>query len=186
MLLDGPAAVAKRQSRRRQADSDADGEQDEGVVSTSATVVSINTGSNDATCAAAQGRPMDLISASVQSYASGGQGQFGMHDHVYVAPGVPDPHRAFVLYTYSARVIVSGVTVIDHVNGVATLEGFAGDSPDSMQSVGVSFGARGMGHASSELASNSYVFPYPRAGKYFKVIIRSTPLANGYAFCTCD
>ena len=188
MLLDGPATTSKSGKSRGRGKSGkksrSGSKKQQLPVSTTAQVSSITTGANDGVCAASQGRPMDLINQNVQSYQAGGQGQFAMHDHVYTAPGVPDPSRAWMQYTYEARVIVSSVKVLEHTNGISTLEGFAGDDANNLVSVGVVAGSLGVGHSTSELQANIFSFPYPRAGKYFKVVIRGTPLPNGYAFCT--
>jgi hypothetical protein len=76
--------------------------------------------------------------AAVSAYAD-----FSMHDHVYTAPQVPNPARAVVDYTFRWPVAVYGVEIIQHTNGVTKIEGFAGNSPTSLSSVGQTFGPAG-------------------------------------------
>jgi hypothetical protein len=145
-------------------------------------VVSVTTGAMDAGCAAKNGVPAQLTYDNAVSYSGElGQSNFGMHDHVYSSSGVPDASRAFALFAFGSSATVSKVTIVEHVNGVDQIEGFVGDSPDSMQSIGTVVGSHGMGHSSSELVRNVFEFPKSRAGKYFKVVFRHTPLPNGYA-----
>ncbi len=105
---------------------------------------------------------------------------FAMHDHVYPSANVPDANRAWALYTYNNPAVVTSLRVIEHVNGVDELEGFAGDSESTLVSVGRVVGSLGWGNA-AEGSSNVFTWPNPRAGKLFKVVIRHTPLSNGYA-----
>jgi hypothetical protein len=70
-------------------------------------------------------------------------GDYALHSHVYVAPYVPDPAVAWVLYKYDAPIVVDRLNVIQHSNGVTQIEGFAGDSLASLTSIGSVFGPLG-------------------------------------------
>ena len=93
----------------------------------------------------------------------------------YLSPGVPDPSRARATYTFDRSTVVSAVTVVQHVNGIDQLEGFAGDSEATLVSVGVATGA------AAEMSRPVFTFPSPRAGKMFRMVVRHTPLAVGWA-----
>jgi hypothetical protein len=111
---------------------------------------------------------------------------FVMHDHMYLAPGVPDPRRANITYHFSKPAKISEVLIIQHTNGIGQIEGFIGNDENHLQSIG---------HANSTLGANlplkentfteGYrdVFKFERSGegKVFRIVITRTPLPNGYA-----
>src|SRR5260370_40064760 len=68
---------------------------------------------------------------------------FTLHDHVYVASNIPDPTRAVVTYLFDQRVVVDKIKVIQHTNGITRIEGFVGDTPGSLTSIGAVFGPSG-------------------------------------------
>ncbi len=41
---------------------------------------------------------------------------FVMHDHMYAAPGVPDPRRANITYRFDAPAKISEVLIVQHTN----------------------------------------------------------------------
>ncbi len=99
----------------------------------------------DAGCAAQGGYSFDAPTGTavptdrtdnVAALINQNPSNFGMHDHVYPAPHVPDANRAWALYKFNNLALVKRFTVIEHVNGVDELEGFAGDSESTMVSVG--------------------------------------------------
>ena len=61
---------------------------------------------------------------------------FVMHDHMYVAPGVPDPRRASITYRFDAPAKISEVLIVQHTNGIAQIEGFIGDDEKKLKSIG--------------------------------------------------
>ena len=109
---------------------------------------------------------------------------FSLHDHVYVAPNVPDPTRARVTYTFNTPVTVGGIAVVQHANGIAQLEGFVGNLPNALASTGLFFGT--YGNVSGpvifpELYLDTFVVPNPASGSIFQLIIRRTTEVNGWA-----
>ncbi len=91
------------------------------------------------------------------------------------------PH-ALVLTTRFAR------QILQHQNGVSAIEGFVGDSPDDLTSIGTTFTNRGDvsgGSQFGEWERSTFTFPKPldTRTKLFKMVIRRTPLAWGYAYC---
>jgi hypothetical protein len=97
----------------------------------------------------------------------------------------PDPQRARVTYTFDRPVAVAEVELIVHRNGITRLEGFAGDDPGSLVSLGEATtpgAARGKPY---EAEKSSHVFRFDparlRPGRCFRFIVRETALADGYA-----
>lgn len=107
-------------------------------------------------------------------------GDFVMHDHVYVAPNVPDPARAIVTYGFNVSTQVNSIEIVEHFNGISIIEGFAGDSLGSMTSVGVVTGTAGPGPY-AEFSSNTFSFGLPLSALYFQFIVRETFSDAGYA-----
>ena len=111
---------------------------------------------------------------------------FVMHDHMYVAPGVPDPRRASITYRFDAPAKISEVLIVQHTNGIAQVEGFIGYDEKQLKSIGFANSTLG---ANLPLGENTFtegyrdVFRFDRAGegKVFLVVITKTPLPNGYA-----
>jgi hypothetical protein len=48
---------------------------------------------------------------------------FVMHDHMYVAPGVPDPRRANITYRFDAPAKISEVLIVQHTNALRRSRG---------------------------------------------------------------
>jgi hypothetical protein len=111
---------------------------------------------------------------------------FVMHDHMYVAPGVPDPRRANITYRFDASAKIAEVLIVQHTNGIAQVEGFIGDDEKNLKSIGLANSTLG---ANLPLKENTFaegyrdVFKFERAGegKVFRLVISKTPLPNGYA-----
>jgi hypothetical protein len=112
---------------------------------------------------------------------------FVMHDHMYVAPGVPDPRRANITYRFDEPAKISEVLIVQHTNGIGQIEGFVGNDEKSLRSIGNANSTLG---ANLPLKENTFaegyrdVFKFERAdeGKVFRIVITKTPLPNGYAF----
>jgi hypothetical protein len=118
---------------------------------------------------------------------------FALHDHHYSSNNVPDATRAEVIYKFSARTVVRDLAVIQHTNGITEIEGFMSDT------LGPWPGTTSIGIAKSRLvtpatgitptgggmfvegARDIFEFPNPIAKLYLRIVIRKTPLANGYA-----
>ena len=111
---------------------------------------------------------------------------FVMHDHMYLAGGVPDPRRANITYYFSEPAKVSEVLIIQHTNGIGQIEGFIGNDESHMVSIGHANSTLG---ADLALKENTFaegyhdVFKFERGGegKIFRIVITKTPLPNGYA-----
>lgn len=109
---------------------------------------------------------------------------FSLHDHMYVAPHVPDPTRAVIDYTFRWPVAVTSVEIVQHENGITRIEAFAGDSLATLTSVGATFGPAG--DVTGQVIFGEYdvhVFDLPSAacGTHFRVIVRKTSLHDGWA-----
>ena len=111
---------------------------------------------------------------------------FVMHDHMYLAPGVPDPRRANITYRFSEPAKISELLIIQHENGIAQIEGFVGNDETDLQSIGRANSTLG---ADLPLKEKTFVdgyrdvFKFPRTGegKVLRIVITKTPLPNGYA-----
>jgi VCBS repeat-containing protein len=111
-------------------------------------------------------------------------GNYAMHDHVYVAPYVPNPTRTVVTFEFAAPTNVDEITVVEHGNGVTKLHGYVGDSLDAMTSVGSLYGSLGDRDGWSQFVEgqeNVFDFDNSMYGKYFQVVIEETSLYDGYA-----
>jgi hypothetical protein len=112
---------------------------------------------------------------------------FVMHDHMYVALGVPDPRRANITYRFDEPAKISEVLIVQHTNGIGQIEGFVGNDEKSLHSIGYANSTLG---ANLPLKENTFVegyrdvFKFGRAdeGTVFRIVITKTPLPNGYAF----
>ncbi len=97
----------------------------------------------------------------------------------------PDPAKAVVTYRFDRPVNVIDVEMIVHRNGITRIEGFVGDDPNELMSIGEATTAgatRGQPFAEEH---SSHVFSFDpsrtRAGRYFRFIVRETALVNGFA-----
>ncbi len=92
--------------------------------------------------------------------------------------------RAVITYEYKQSVTIAEVRVIQHANGIGMIEGFAGNSLDSLKSVGAVYSNRGRLQGGSQWGEREVsVFRFDpklvRSGTFFKLIVRETTLANG-------
>jgi hypothetical protein len=116
---------------------------------------------------------------------------FSLHEHdfagqppVMLAPHTPDPARAVVTYKFDSATIVDQLEIIQHQNGISKVEGFVGDSVDSLTSIGSIFGPDGdVTGASYFDETQSYVFDFDNAlaGRIFQFVIRKISHSTGYA-----
>jgi hypothetical protein len=111
---------------------------------------------------------------------------FVMHDHMYIATGVPDPRRANITYRFTKPAKIAEVLIVQHTNGIAQIEGFIGNDERKMRSIGQANSTLG---TDLPLKENTFaegyrdLFKFKRIGrgKIFRIVIRKTPLPNGYA-----
>ena len=116
---------------------------------------------------------------------------FLFHEHdfkgqprVMLAPHTPNPARAVVTYTFDSPAIVDQLEIVQHTNGITKVEGFVGDSVDSLTSIGSVFGPDGDVTGESRFAElQSYVFDFDNemAGKIFQFVIRKCSGSTGYS-----
>ena len=127
-----------------------------------------------------------LINPNVQAPGSNSDAnEFSLHDHSYVSSNVPDPTRAVVTFHFDISTIVKGVEVIQHRNGISKIEGFSGNALNTLASLGSVFGPSGDITGASLLTEwSSQTFDFGNtvtAGDFFQLVVRKTPLANGWA-----
>jgi len=119
---------------------------------------------------------------------------FSMHEHdfggqsrIMIADHTPDPARAVVTYTFDSPTIVDQLEIIQHTNGISQVEGFVGDSVDSLTSIGPGpvFGPYDdVTGPYSFTETQSYVFDFNNGlapGKVFQFVIRKISHPTGYA-----
>lgn len=129
-----------------------------------------------------QAGPHDL--SVITTPCCAGYADFALHDWSYVSPHVPDPSRGYVVFKFDAPVVVHGMTVIQHTNGLTRIEHLSGNSMDTLASEGSSWGNRGdvTGDAVfSEFEQDNFAFSGTQAGRLHKFVIEKTSLAWGYA-----
>jgi hypothetical protein len=112
-------------------------------------------------------------------------GDFVTHDHQYVSPQIPDPGRGEVTYGFHTATVVTGLEIVQHGNGITAIEGFVGDDPSTLTSIGRVFSARGDlsgGSQFSEFEPAVFLFTNRTPARVFRFVIRKTSLQDGYAF----
>ncbi|MDO8348783.1 MAG: hypothetical protein Q7T30_01000 [Planctomycetota bacterium] len=162
--------------------------------------VSIPTGSQDAMCwpvlhnvwsVTAPPYPFDS-SLGIGFIVNPQNTAFALHDHQYTSPNVPDQTRAFIDYTFRWPVVVTGVEIVQHANGITRVEGLVGNTLLGMQSIGAPFGPSGDVTGPNVFAEQSHQrfhFPAPTCGTRLRVFVRKTSLDNGwanYSICPFD
>ncbi len=110
---------------------------------------------------------------------------FALHDHVYIATNVPDPARAVVTYAFDTAVIVDQVEILQWVDGITQIQGFAGNSLASFISLGSILGPSGDVTGEGVFpAGESQVFDFNNSGisgTYFQFVVLKTSRADGWA-----
>lgn len=107
---------------------------------------------------------------------------FTLHSHLYEQPFVPVPF-AMVTYGFDVPTAVGGLEVVQHMNGISQIEGFTGDAPEAMRSIGLAFSQRGDvsgGSAFDEGEHSVFNFTNAPPARFFRFAIRKTRLADGY------
>ena len=102
---------------------------------------------------------------------------FALHDHVYVAPNVPDPARAVVTYRFNAPTLVDQIQMIQHNNGIWKIDGYVGDSIAALAPIG----SATVPQPTVEFEASTFYFYNSVAGTYFRFIITGTDISGGYA-----
>ena len=110
-------------------------------------------------------------------------GNFVKHDHVYVGFRIPDPTRAQITFKYDSAVSLSGVQIVEHVNGISKLHAFVGDDLGSLTDVGDVFGNIGdVGSFGVNGALNQFNFSGTATGRFVRIVFSQSSLNGGYAF----
>jgi len=114
------------------------------------------------------------------------EADFVMHDHMYLAAGVPDPRRANITYRFSEPAKIAEVLIVQHNNGIGQIEGFVGNDEMNMHSIGLANSTLGANlplkdHTFTEGYRDLFKFERDGVGKVFRIVITKTPLPNGYA-----
>ena len=129
------------------------------------------------------GHLLDLSPAAL-AYDINPATRFGvLHSHKYASPYVP-VFNSVETFTFNTPTVVDQLEILQHVNGVTRVEGFIGNEPNSLVSIGNIFGpdgdARGALHF---LEGQSYLFDFNNslAGTIFAFRITQTSLEDGYA-----
>jgi hypothetical protein len=110
-----------------------------------------------------------------------------LHDHVYTSPHFPDATRSVVTYQFDTPMTVAQLEVIEHLHGITQVEGFIGNSLESLTSIGSVFGPSGDFTTSSGrqvfMEAEPYVFQFNNAqpATFFRFIVRKTNLGDGCA-----
>lgn len=109
---------------------------------------------------------------------------FVLHDHQYLEPHVPDPDRAVVTFRFDQPVTVRRVEIVQHTNGITQVEGLAGDSLESLSSIGAVFGPAGDVTGAEQFAEGerqTFQFEGELPGRVFQLVVRKTSLSDGWA-----
>lgn len=108
---------------------------------------------------------------------------FALHSTRFAADYIP-VSSAVVTYAFDVPTTVAELEVIQHQNGIARVEGFAGNQLNAMTSIGNVFGPRGDvrgGGIFTEGESTVFQFPGRIAATLFQFRISQTSLAREYA-----
>ncbi len=109
---------------------------------------------------------------------------FALHDHGYFAPNIPDPDRGYVVIAFNQPVMVTGLTMIQHSNGITKLSVLAGESIASLVPTASAISSYGdvVGSGVFPNASpDTFTFSSPSVGTIQKFLITKTSLSDGYA-----
>ena len=106
---------------------------------------------------------------------------------LFVAPNIPNPATVTVTYVFDQAIVISGVEIVQHLNGITKVEGFLGNSTNTLVSLGSVFGP------SYDITDGTFVVPYdgtPQvfnfgntnvSGTVFQVVIRKTSYPTAFA-----
>ncbi|MBL9171998.1 MAG: thrombospondin type 3 repeat-containing protein [Verrucomicrobiales bacterium] len=97
--------------------------------------------------------------------------------HGFPTPHLPDSRRAAINFRFDRPTTVNELEVRQEANGITRVEGFAGDSLESLESVGEVFGPRGdvTGNAVFATGETSvFRFTQPKPGTCFRVVVTKT------------
>lgn len=106
-----------------------------------------------------------------------------LHSHKFAAPYVP-VSGAVITFTFDVPTTVAELEVVQHQNGVARVEGFAGNSASALASLGNVYGPRGDargGGIFGEGEVSVFQFPNRVSGTIFQARFTQSTLADGYA-----
>jgi MYXO-CTERM domain-containing protein len=107
---------------------------------------------------------------------------FGLHSHIYDAANIPT--NAVITFGFTEPAVVDSLNVVQHSNGVTRVEGFVGNTLNSMTSIGNIFGPLGDVTGGNSFAERSdYLFDFDNAipGLFYRFVVTKTTLNNGYA-----
>jgi len=136
------------------------------------------------------------IIVSPTSFSYDDNQDFALHQNdaiqpspLYIASNVPDPATVTVTYTFDRPETISGVEIIQHANGITKVEGFLGNSTNSLVSLGSVFGPSGditSGTNGTFVAPDgtSQVFNFGNtnlSGTVFQLVIRKTSYPTAFA-----
>lgn len=113
---------------------------------------------------------------------------FALHDHGYIASYIPDPSRAYVTFEFDSPVLVNGISMIQHHNGITKIEHYVGSYPTPLVTSGVAWSSFGdvtspaAGTALPEMGADTFTFTGPSTGGNFHTfIIAKTSNPVGWA-----
>jgi hypothetical protein len=146
-----------------------------------ASLVAVTSGPQDA--------PHDLSLISFATPAPPGSfqqpSQFALHDHVYLMSYLPDPDRAWVQFEFDAPVVVLGLNVVQHANGITRLQHAYGMAESSLAAGTVAtsglYGAATGQAQMIEFSVDPFAIIDSGAGTLHRFTISSTSLDNGWA-----
>ena len=106
---------------------------------------------------------------------------FGYHNRTQdvVEDFVPDPAKTFIEYTFTDPLAIDGGEILQHHFGIAQLEGFLGDSPTSVSSIGLA-NADTRGPFAPEYKSVKFQFDNTTSGSFLRLI--PTRIVHNNAF----
>lgn len=126
--------------------------------------------------------PFDIFSGigyAVNPHYYGGAADFVFHDHVYASSNIPAPDRSVLTYTFDEETVVDQIEIIQHTNGISKIEGFVGNSPGSLMSIGEATSS--LVYPYAEGASDVFDFDNSIGGTIFQFVVTETPLSDGFA-----
>lgn len=118
-----------------------------------------------------------LINPTLASPPSTNANDFVLHDNNTYSGNTPNPNLHTVTLRFDEEVVVDQFEIIQHVNGITKIEGFVGNSLESMTSIGIASSPGPL----SEYGLQVFDFNNNTAGSFFQFIVRESANPNAYA-----
>ncbi len=102
---------------------------------------------------------------------------FALHDNNTYSNHTPVASQHTVTFQFDTQVVVDQMEIVQHVNGIAQIEGFVGNSLNSMTSIGIASSPGAL----SEYGAQIFDCNNTAAGTFFQFVVHRSTHPNAYA-----